>query len=186
LLVSNNLPPPEPTPTTEWHLLPVLAILAYPVIEEIAFRGWMQKPLEYQAHPALAIFIPAVIFAVLHSDTFFSLHLLMGCLYGAAAWVSRSVWIAVALHATSNAAVAPLDVLSEVPAVDQWLRATADAGPLWLDVAMAGLFMAGSIGETGWIYGLWRSQRSQRSSPDAPLHLCPHACTSNAAVAPRD
>ena len=159
LLVANDLPPPEPTPTTEWYLLPVLAVLAYPVIEEIVFRGWMQKPLEDQVHPALAIIIPAAVFAALHSDTFFSMHLLMGCFYGAAAWVSRSVWIAAALHAMANAVVAPLDLLSELPAVDQWLRATAGAGPLWLDVAAVGLLAAGSIGGAGWIYGLWRNQR---------------------------
>ena len=163
LLVANDLPPPEPTPTTELYLLPVLAIMAYPVIEEIVFRGWMQKSLEHQVHPALAIIIPATIFAALHSDTFFSLHLLMGCFYGAAAWASGSVWVAVALHAMANAVVAPLDVLSELPVVDQWLRATAEAGPLWLDVAAAGLLAAGSVGGAGWIYGMWRSQRSSPS-----------------------
>ena len=155
-LVAGDLPPPEPTPTTELYLLPVLVIGAFPVIEEIVFRGWMQAPLEDQVHPALAIIIPAAIFAGFHSGGSFLSHFLMGCFYGAAAWVSQSVWIAVALHATSNAVVAPLDVISEFPTVDQWLRATANAGPLWLDVAAVGLLAAGSVGGATWIYGLWR------------------------------
>ena len=162
LLVAGDLPPPEPTPTTELYLLPVLVIGAFPVIEEIVFRGWMQTPLEDQVHPALAIIIPAAIFAGFHSGGSFLSHFLMGCFYGAAAWVSRSVWIAVALHATSNAVVAPLDVISEFPTVDQWLRATAAAGPTWLYVTAVVLLAAGSVGGAAWIYGLWRRRMLRR------------------------
>lgn len=155
-LVAGELPPPEPTPVTEWYLLPVLVVIGFPVIEEIVFRAWMQKPVEDLIHPAVAIGTMAAIFAGFHSGGSFPLRFLMGCFYGAAAWVSRSVWIAVALHATSNALVGPLDVISEFPAVDQWLRATSAAGPIWLDVTAGVLIGSGSVGGAAWIYWLWR------------------------------
>jgi len=155
-LVAGELPPSEPTPVTELYLLPVLVVVAFPVIEELVFRAWMQKPLEEQIHPAVAIGTVAAIFAGFHSGGSFPLRFLMGCFYGAAAWVSGSVWIAVVLHGTSNALVAPLDVISELPAVDQWLRATSAAGPTWLDVAAVGLLAGGSLGGAAWIYWLRR------------------------------
>jgi len=102
LLMTDDLRPPESTSTTEWYLLPVLDVLAYPVMEEISFRRWMQKSLEQHVQPAIAVIIPAAIFATLHSDIFFSMYLLMGCFYGDAAWVSGPVWITVKLHAMAN------------------------------------------------------------------------------------
>jgi membrane protease YdiL (CAAX protease family) len=155
-LVTGDLPPDEPTPVTELYLLPVLVTVAFPVIEEITFRAWMQKPLEDQIHPAVGIIAVAVIFAGFHSGGSFPLRFLMGCFYGATAWISGSVWMSVLLHAASNALIVPLDMASELPAVDQWLRATSAAGPMWLDVAAAVLIGGGSVGGATWIYWLWR------------------------------
>jgi len=161
-LVAGDLPPAEPTPVTELYLLPVLVVVAFPVIEEMVFRVWMQKPLEDQIHPVVGIVAVAAIFAGFHSSGSFPLRLLMGCFYGAAAWVSGSVWIPVTLHAVSNALVVPLDLVSKLPAVDQWLRATSAAGPVWLDVAAVVLTGGGTIGGAAWIYWLWRRRMLHR------------------------
>lgn len=114
----------------------------------------MQRPLEVQIHPAVGIIAVAGLFAAFYNTGSLPLCLLMGCFDGAAAWISGSVWTPVALHAASNALIIPLDdVLSELPAVDQWLRATSAVSPLWLDEAAVLLIGGGSVGGADWIYG---------------------------------
>lgn len=154
-LSAGDLPILEPKPTTELVLLPLLAICAYPLIEEIVFRGWIQQLLEDQFHAVVAIIVAAAVFAGFHSTGSFALRFMSGCFYGAAAWTSGSIWIAVALHAGSNAVVASLDLMSTLPAAEQWFRATAAAGPLWLDVAWIGLIIIGGSGAALWTWWVW-------------------------------
>ena len=160
-LAAGDLPEGEIEPGTEFYLLPGLAIVAFPLIEEIVFRGWMQKPLEDQFHPVAAILIVAAIFAGFHSSGSFEMRLISGCFYGAAAWATGSVWIAVALHAFSNLIVLIFDKISEIPAGEQWLRATSEAGPMWLDVTAIALMVIGTAGAAFWVWRAW--QRSGKT-----------------------
>ena len=79
-----------------------------PIIEELAARGWIQGGMSRVARPSFAILVSAALFAVAHSwgagQLIFPIGaFLSGILFGICVIMTRSVWAAVALHATANA-----------------------------------------------------------------------------------
>lgn len=87
-----------------WTVIWALAVGAAPVIEEVFFRGRIQRMLERQMGPAPAIAVTAAVFALSHfhlsgvPDFFAS-----GVVLGVAVFATRSVWAGVVMHATWNA-----------------------------------------------------------------------------------
>src|SRR5690606_13145452 len=79
-----------------------------PIIEELAARGWIQGGMSRVTRPSFAVLGSAAMFAVAHSwgagQLIFPIGaFLSGILFGICVIMTRSVWAAVALHATANA-----------------------------------------------------------------------------------
>jgi membrane protease YdiL (CAAX protease family) len=86
-------------------LMTVLAVAMAPVVEEIFFRGLIQRSLELSLGAGWAILITSGAFAAVHAlPWIFPLHLFLGAAFGFVVYASRSLWAGVILHATNNAA----------------------------------------------------------------------------------
>jgi membrane protease YdiL (CAAX protease family) len=80
----------------------VLAIIAFPVIEEFGFRLWLQSYLESKMNPFLAVILVAFAFACFHKPEMPIPQLLSGTLYGIVLIKTKSVWIPIILHMFHN------------------------------------------------------------------------------------
>jgi membrane protease YdiL (CAAX protease family) len=83
------------------------AVVTAPIIEELCFRGWMQRGLGLRFNPAVALFIPALLWAALHAPmyshpAYLSIPLVLGFALGLVAERSRSLWPPIVLHALWN------------------------------------------------------------------------------------
>jgi membrane protease YdiL (CAAX protease family) len=100
----------EGSPLVQVVVVFVAAALA-PLCEEVAFRGYLQRTLARSLGPAAAIGLTAVLFGVRHLDLVrFPALVLLGAVFGWAAWRSGSIWPAVAAHATNNALATALAI----------------------------------------------------------------------------
>jgi membrane protease YdiL (CAAX protease family) len=85
-----------------------LLLMAAPVagiIEEIAFRGYMQKPIEEKHGLIVAILITGTMFAVAHLDFTLMLwpyYVLVAAIYGTVTYLTNSILPAVVLHTGGN------------------------------------------------------------------------------------
>lgn len=74
------------------------------VVEESAFRGYMQKPIEERHGPWVAIIITGIFFSLLHyshPETTLSLmpfYFFVGTIYGMLAWLTKSILPGIILH----------------------------------------------------------------------------------------
>jgi hypothetical protein len=84
-------------------VLALVASLAAPFAEEVAFRGYVLSALATRARPGPAILGTAALFALMHLDPVrLPAVLFMGVVLGWLAWRSGSLWPAVAAHAANN------------------------------------------------------------------------------------
>lgn len=85
-----------------------LAIMAAPVagiIEEAAFRGYMQGPIERRYGLPTALLITGTMFAVAHLDFTLILwpyYLAVAVIYGTVTYLADSIWPAIVLHTGGN------------------------------------------------------------------------------------
>lgn len=87
-----------------WLPLTIAVVGVGPFIEELVFRGWIQRRLERALRPSAAIGLTALLFALVHMiPLLVPYYLLMGLVFGYAAYVSRSLWAPVVLHMAMNA-----------------------------------------------------------------------------------
>jgi membrane protease YdiL (CAAX protease family) len=115
-------------------VLPILAVLLFPVVEEFAFRGWLQSNIERAVGAEVALIASAAAFAFVHSSGGFSQHFVSGLAFGVALLMSRSIWLSVFMHAIHNLGVAILD--GSISA-QSWAEALMRAPPQWMSVAAA-------------------------------------------------
>ena|SRR5215471_3008868 len=110
------------------------------VIEESAFRGYMQGPIEKQHGPAIAILIDGVMFAIAHLD-FTSIllpyYLAVAAIYGAVAYLTDSILPAIVLHTSGN-----IDSNT-----DLWLHGRAE----WQAPAAGGMIWVAGPDRSFWI-----------------------------------
>jgi membrane protease YdiL (CAAX protease family) len=114
-------------------VLLVLIVGIAPLIEEFAFRGWMQRPLERKLGPAPAIALTALLFALAHLQPGgIPIRLAGGAALGYAVWATRSIWAGVALHVAWNAGVLLFGFVFPrfAPAEGGWRLAAAAAAAL--------------------------------------------------------
>ena len=84
----------------------LIAIVVAPLLEEFAFRGWIQRPVERRMGAQTAVAVSAVLFALAHFEPqFIPVRLAAGLVLGHAVYATRSVWTGVALHGAWNAGV---------------------------------------------------------------------------------
>ncbi len=112
---------PDLTQVSKFTILSLL-LMSAPVagiVEEAAFRGYMQRPIERRYGLAIAILVTGTMFAVAHLD--FTLILLpyyvaVSAIYGITTYLTDSILPAVVLHTSGN-------IYSNI---DLWLRDQAE------------------------------------------------------------
>lgn len=138
-----------------WIPLFLALIVSAPLIEEVVFRGWIQRPLE-RVSPTLAIALTSLLFALAHGfPPLIPYYVLAGVVLGASVYLTRSLWVAIVAHAAHNAWTTSVDALgltndrlmawAERPAVF-WLAVAGLAGwaivVVWLGGRMRAAFRA--------------------------------------------
>ncbi len=87
---------------TDWFSLILATVVLASLIEEMLFRGLLQKALEAQFEPAYAVFLSALIFAIFHGPIWMVQVAVIGVLFGYIAWRSQSIFPGVVVHALHN------------------------------------------------------------------------------------
>lgn len=87
----------------DWVMLFLGTVLLAAIVEEILFRGMLQQALERKFDPPFAIFISAMIFAMIHPSPWLLQVLVIGLLFGYCAWRSGSIMPGLVIHAFNNA-----------------------------------------------------------------------------------
>lgn len=97
--------PPNMPFVTMFLLLAMASVIAG-VVEEAAFRGYMQGPIERRYGPIVAILVSGVVFGLLHFEhhpasvlAMLPFYLAVAAVYGGVAYLSNSILPAVVLHA---------------------------------------------------------------------------------------
>ncbi len=79
------------------------AVLLAGLAEEMMFRGLLQRTLEYERDPLLAVVISAAFFALVHFNPWTALQItFLGLVLGYTSWKSKSIYPAVILHGLNN------------------------------------------------------------------------------------
>jgi membrane protease YdiL (CAAX protease family) len=98
-----------PTPTLLWVLL--MSSLVAGLVEEAAFRGYLQAPIERRHGPVFAILLTTAVFVLVHlpgrshvSPAYLLLVALASLNYGVLAHLTQSILPGLVLHASGNAA----------------------------------------------------------------------------------
>ncbi|CAN5797997.1 hypothetical protein BH23GEM6_BH23GEM6_02400 [soil metagenome] len=139
-------------------MLAILAVGLAPLLEELFFRGLIQRSLERKWGIAGGIVAASALFALVHfMPWIFPLHFLLGAVFGFVVVATRSIWSGVLLHAANNTAALVGHGLEqgEMPIV----RTVWDAGPD-LDFGLSVALLLGSLVVGIWVAGrLWKSGR---------------------------
>lgn len=141
------VPPESLAPFTELTDTPserlrlaLFALVGAPLLEELVFRGLVQRRLELRWGPGPGVLGAAAIFALFHwLPWVLPVHFFLGLAFGYAVYATRSIWAGVVLHAANNS-VALLALRAEAPdaaAPTVW-ETGPDAG-LWTALGMLGL-----------------------------------------------
>jgi uncharacterized protein len=92
--------------------LVVYAVVVAPLVEELAFRGFIQGRIATVASPSAAVLVTALLFAVVHAGrphwSYLLVPFALGMVAGHAVLRFRSVWVGVAIHAAWNGTVAAM------------------------------------------------------------------------------
>ncbi len=92
---------------TDWQsaiLVIGIVVVTAPLIEEIIFRGFFQRVLEYRlGNITRAVLISALVFAIIHFNIWWAIQIyLLGLFMGYLAWRSDSVFPSFIVHAFNN------------------------------------------------------------------------------------
>jgi membrane protease YdiL (CAAX protease family) len=120
----------------------IYLLVTAPTIEELCFRGWVQRGLGRRFNPAITIGIPALLFAALHAavysdPAYLLIPFVLGLTLGVTAERTRSIWPSVVLHALWNFAL--LTIASRSAEQSVILRAPQNAVDIIAALAAIGL-----------------------------------------------
>jgi membrane protease YdiL (CAAX protease family) len=81
-----------------------VVILVAPFIEELIFRGFFQRILEYRYKDITkAVLLSALAFAIVHFNPWWIVQIyIIGVFMGYVAWRTNSIWISFIIHAVNN------------------------------------------------------------------------------------
>jgi membrane protease YdiL (CAAX protease family) len=141
---------------TVWSLL----LMAAPVaafVEEAAFRGYMQGPIERRHGVVSAILITGTMFAIAHLDftpLLWPYYVAVAAIYGIVTSLTNSIWPAILLHTAGNT-YSNIDLLLHGRA--EWQAASGNAQSIWttgMDAAFVRLSVAVVVtaAAMGWAY----------------------------------
>jgi uncharacterized protein len=91
-----------------WGALPFLflVVVTAPVIEEVGFRGWIQRPLERRVGAGVAVAVSALLFGLAHlGSALLPARIAGGLVLAQSVHLTRSVWTGILLHSFWNAAM---------------------------------------------------------------------------------
>jgi membrane protease YdiL (CAAX protease family) len=104
------------------------------VVEEAAFRGYLQGPIERRHGPVVAILVTGVLFGFAHFThpevtlILMPYYLFVAAIYGALAYLTNSILPSMALHAGGNF-LGGLDLLAR--GRSEWQASASPAPPIW-------------------------------------------------------
>ena len=142
--------PQQPVPDlSQVPKLTVLALLlmAAPVagiVEESAFRGYMQGPIERRFGLPVAILITGTMFAVAHLDFTLILwpyYVAVAAIYGTVTYLTQSILPAVVLHTSGNVYS---NITLWLTGQAEWQASSGPAALIWTTGADASFWIAGS------------------------------------------
>jgi membrane protease YdiL (CAAX protease family) len=97
---------PQGMPLLTLFLLLVMAAIVAGIVEEAAFRGYMQGPIERQYGPAVAILANGIVFGFAHYNhhpasvvSMLPFYLAVTAVYGGLAYATNSILPGIVLHA---------------------------------------------------------------------------------------
>ena len=99
---------PSQYPLVTVLLWVVMGAVVSGVVEETAFRGYLQRPIERRHGPAIAILITGTVFGFGHSShpevgpVLLPFYVAVAAVYGALAYFTDSTWPSLVLHAGGN------------------------------------------------------------------------------------
>jgi membrane protease YdiL (CAAX protease family) len=105
LLPPQTLPDLARVPGTTVIALLLMAAPVAGIVEEAAFRGYMQGPIERQHGLVVAILITGTMFAVAHLDftpILWPYYVAVAAIYGTVTSITRSILPAIVLHTSGN------------------------------------------------------------------------------------
>jgi membrane protease YdiL (CAAX protease family) len=109
------------------------------VVEEVAFRGYLQKPLEESYGPVAAILITGIAFWYVHDDkvsvTHLPFHMTASILLGLMTYMTRSLLPAIAGHTLMDAILQPAYAFRE----PSFMWSALTAKPVWTSVPHPGV-----------------------------------------------
>jgi membrane protease YdiL (CAAX protease family) len=143
-----------------WLAGAVLTAFAVPVVEEMAFRGYIQHTLERRWGVVPAIGVATLLFTIAHLGrphwSLLLIPLTLGLTNGMVTWLARSIWPAVIIHASWNLLMTVGAILPEP------VDATGPASP-WLWLAWSALALV--LGVAGWVRLLRGGRPAARGRP---------------------
>lgn len=163
---------PSQFPATTVLLWVVMSAIVAGVVEETAFRGYLQRPIERRHGPVVAILITGVLFGLGHFShpevgvTLLPYYIAVAAVYGSLAYFTDSTLPSMTLHAGGNMFSA-FDFLTR--GRSEWQLSPAEPRLIWqagVDAAFVGtviaFFTAAAL--TVWAFaGLARTTRANRT-----------------------
>jgi membrane protease YdiL (CAAX protease family) len=155
---------------TVWSLLLMAAPVAG-LIEEAAFRGYMQGPIERRYGLVVAILITGTMFAVAHLDFTLMLwpyYVAVAALYGTVTHLTNSIWPAIVLHTGGNI-YSNVDLLLHGQA--EWQASSGAAELVWatgVDAAFVSLAVALLVVAAGVAWAFVKLAEAARQATVSP------------------
>ena len=147
------------------------------IVEEAAFRGYMQGPIERRYGLAVAILVTGTMFAVAHLDFTLILwpyYVAVAAIYGTVTYLTKSILPAVVLHTGGNI-YSNLDLWMHGQA--EWQASSGATAPIWKTGADAAFWISSGAllivaSATVWAYfKLAQAARNRGSDPGSPSRL---------------
>jgi membrane protease YdiL (CAAX protease family) len=81
-----------------------VVVVAAPLVEELMFRGFFQRILEYRQNDITkSVLLSALVFALIHFNPWWIIQIyILGLFMGYMAWRTNSIWPSFILHAVNN------------------------------------------------------------------------------------
>lgn len=171
---ANLIPDASQYPLLTVVLVTIVSSLASPIIEEIAFRGYLQGTLERISPPGIAVLVSSLLFMLAHGNHGWywpklTVYFLAGVVFGVIAWLADSILASLPVHIVGDLTffllIWPHDssrVLVSAGGADRWF---------WIHVAQAVVF---SVAALALLVRLARVSQYERHSP---LEMRPHVPT---------
>ncbi len=110
-------------------------VIVAAIVEEMLFRGLIQRSLEHMHDIATAIALSAIIFAMFHFNIWWMIQItLLGLVLGYIAWRSDSIWPTILIHGVNNL----LSILAANAAEEEltWYTSGGHVRWIWLVAAL--------------------------------------------------